>query len=293
MSCVVPANQPIYLALIDKAASYPPEKKYNAAAYKKAAENVLNCTKNIFTDLRPATYDRIPTVGPSTELFIYNFITANRDTAIKNKVETPIKETDIHCTIRRSSRLQGKPKVQHYQDNSESEVEDDDETYIDDEDIDEEDVDERKKVIQTIKDVCDKKGWKFSDELISEYDAWRATATEDYKIKQYRHLQGYVGHMSEPAIAKRWTTDFSDSLRKQKHHIRIISVLRKYCDKNKIKYEDGMVKKYIVWYRNPDNKKYTSRTVWSVNGSYTYDLFYYSATCINAWFSTLNKIIVW
>ena len=48
MNCSVPANQPIYQALLDKAASYHTDNLYNAKAYNKAAQSVLTHTWNIY-----------------------------------------------------------------------------------------------------------------------------------------------------------------------------------------------------------------------------------------------------
>lgn len=76
MSCIVSDNQPIYQALLDKAASYPADKvaQYKADAYKSAAEAVLHLTNNL--------YDRIfirpsPGIGFKTEQFIWEFIDNN------------------------------------------------------------------------------------------------------------------------------------------------------------------------------------------------------------------------
>lgn len=79
-TCSVPANQSIYQALIDKAASYPADKPYQAKAYNKAAEIVAAHTSNIYTEYsRGAGWlESKPTgIGSSTENFIYEFINAN------------------------------------------------------------------------------------------------------------------------------------------------------------------------------------------------------------------------
>jgi DNA polymerase/3'-5' exonuclease PolX len=73
--CTVPENQPIYQALITKAATYPADQPWKAKAYKKAAESIATYNKNIFKDyeLENTCYG-IPYVGDSIEEFIYNFI---------------------------------------------------------------------------------------------------------------------------------------------------------------------------------------------------------------------------
>jgi hypothetical protein len=70
--CVVPANQPIYQALIDKAASYPAEKAYQAKAYKKVAENLLNFELSIYENYYNLM--NIDGVGQSIEDFVWFFI---------------------------------------------------------------------------------------------------------------------------------------------------------------------------------------------------------------------------
>ncbi len=77
--CYVPQNQFIYQALIDKAASYPPDKFYQANAYKNAAESILTYDKNIYDEVAnnfgfPV---RPPNIGIKIEDFIYNFIRTN------------------------------------------------------------------------------------------------------------------------------------------------------------------------------------------------------------------------
>lgn len=78
MSCVVPANKPIYEALLAKAAAYPADKPYQARAYKKAAETVREYTENIYDEYaKYCGFKHQPmTIGKSIEAFIYEFIKA-------------------------------------------------------------------------------------------------------------------------------------------------------------------------------------------------------------------------
>ena len=82
--CKVPENHPIYQALLEKAASYPPDKPYKAKAYKKAAEGVLNFDQNIYTNLSQLSL--IDGVGDSIEDFIHRFINRQRLDEHKCKV---------------------------------------------------------------------------------------------------------------------------------------------------------------------------------------------------------------
>lgn len=74
MSCTVSANQPIYQALLDKAASYPADKPYQAKAYKKAAESVLITNINIYDGV---IFDTIPSIGEKIWNFIDDFVANN------------------------------------------------------------------------------------------------------------------------------------------------------------------------------------------------------------------------
>jgi hypothetical protein len=353
----------IYQALLNKAATYPPEQYYKATAYKYAAESVLtqhddlrynhnivnipyigsNITKfiedfnnhpcsisfcSICEKTRPVTTsDDVDDVFASDG---YKYATqamntahsiaamnapkntswssddAKRDDAERiafqarlaaSKVQEVVLGTITDGEVRRSSRLQAKPKVNYNQDDDvDDDLEDDDETYIDDDDIDEEDYDDNRKAILTIKDVCSKKGWEYSDSLITEYKEWRQTITTPcYNTHKYNWYTGkYTTPRTEVDIAKRWATDVSDSLRKQKVRAILINAITKQCIKLGIQYEDTMYNKYIQWFRNPDNKKHFTRTIWLQTGnSYTYDLLYTSASCINKWIATLKKTIVW
>jgi hypothetical protein len=77
--CKVPANQPIYEALLAKAASYPADQPYQAKAYKKVAESVLTHTWDINEIARKGTWwqgegQHVPGIGGSTLCFISDFV---------------------------------------------------------------------------------------------------------------------------------------------------------------------------------------------------------------------------
>ena len=72
-TCSVPQNQPIYQALLDKAASYPADKPYQAKAYKKAAESVAASTCNLYNS-NESYPEMLPGIGLHIEPFIYNII---------------------------------------------------------------------------------------------------------------------------------------------------------------------------------------------------------------------------
>ncbi len=97
MSCIVSENQPIYQALIDKAASYPADKvaQYKAKAYNKTAEYVASMNESIY-DNRGEFYGwwsppRNSGIGFKTEEFINEFLKKNPRVP-KKPVEEPVEE---------------------------------------------------------------------------------------------------------------------------------------------------------------------------------------------------------
>jgi len=77
-TCVISQNQPIYQALLDKAATYPADKPYQAKAYRTAAESVLRYDKNLYEAYTgqlpcPSIYG----IGDKIEEFICEFVKNN------------------------------------------------------------------------------------------------------------------------------------------------------------------------------------------------------------------------
>lgn len=115
MSCSVPANQPIYQALIDKAASYTADKSYQIKAYKNAAETVLSYGENLYDKLLRGggfTYPFPSGIGISIENFIYDFIKANpesKPTSIWEQLKEMV-TPELYTTEkpRRSARIAAK-----------------------------------------------------------------------------------------------------------------------------------------------------------------------------------------
>ncbi len=87
MTCIVPQNQPLYQALLDKAASYPPDKHYNAKAYKDAAEELLTFTHDVYED---SHFMYLYGIGDSIREFIRNFI-SNKKQSTKKALSNPPK----------------------------------------------------------------------------------------------------------------------------------------------------------------------------------------------------------
>lgn len=374
-NCSVPANQPIYQALIDKAASYPADKPYQAKAYKKAAEIVAAHTSNIYSEFaKYCAFETTPAgIGYSIEDFIYEFIKANPEPvaapkpveptitfvadfpagaakamddartaaaaaapkdvttwpknddaeraafqqklAASKAAETPKTLLDFYNQIlesqkpviytaenpRRSKRNIGKPTPKYFDEDDEI-AEDSDDEYIDEED----------EIVEAIKTVCAKKGYKFSKDLITDFNAWFPTA-DKYILEKYDYKTDKYIPRTKPEIAKQWAMYYSKSIQEQQKIKRFSKVIVKYCDKNSIVYDPIMDKKFSEWKADPANKNLitSSYTSYGYGGctcsgcdptgerkkaaAAKTETTYYERTpayCVKQWFSTLKKTIV-
>ncbi len=100
VQCVTPINQAIYQALLNKAASYPADKQYQANAYKKAAESVSGWNYSLYNEYLPS----IPGIGPSIQKFIEEFI--------KNEVFPSEKNDYTAMNTARKIAAENAPKVE-------------------------------------------------------------------------------------------------------------------------------------------------------------------------------------
>lgn len=379
-SCSVPANQSIYQALLDKAASYPADKPYQAKTYKKAAESVLTHTWNIYDIAKNNSWyqgegQHIPGAGEGIRTFIKDFIKTEvfpsekySEKAVASKAVVPIgqpltaqqianivkeewskndeqdlklkqqrqdvraaqrakrREERVNEQItpktaldfyyeslkpvvytaenpRRSRRVANKPKVEYFTDEEEH-SEDSDEEYID---VDED-------VAEAIETICIKKGWTYSDELVTDFETWLPTA-DKYSTQKYDYKTGKDIPRAKPDVAKYWAQYYSKNIQEQKNQLALSKALIKYCQKHSITYQDVMADKFAAWKADPANKKLITYTYTSAkygwcrcascdptgekkNATETIETKEYSyerspAYCINKWFSTLKKTIVW
>jgi hypothetical protein len=140
MTCVNPVNQPIYQALLDKAASYPADKVYQAKAYQTVAESVLNHTWDINEIARQNQWWKgqgryIPGNGDSTREFITDFVKMNspppeispaftaavkaviaridRTSPSTSTTHQNVKVKSSKPTLRRSERIKAKPLIKY------------------------------------------------------------------------------------------------------------------------------------------------------------------------------------
>jgi hypothetical protein len=335
-TCAVPANQPIYQALLDKAASYPADKPYQAKAYKKAAETVLSYGNNIYDRYwNWGTDVLVANIGTKIENFIYEFIEINHQLVKQTKpveqpkpveepkpveqpkpVEEPkpVKQAKYDWyksyldslkspvytaeNPRRSRRIANKPTPKYFdEEDLEDEIpEDSDEEYID---VDDD-------VVEAIESVCIKKGYTYSDNLITEFEAWFTTASK-YDLEKYDFNTGNYIPRTKYDIANYWAMWTSKSLLEQKKQQKMAKTIANYCKKNNTEYQDVMVEKFTQWKADPANKKLITATYKYSSGcncgscdptgtkmanttEYSYERS--PIYCIKLWFSTLKKTVV-
>ena len=284
-TCTVPANQSIYQALIDKAASYPADKPYQAKAYKKAAEIVAAYPDNIYNmwagtfwfEAKPAA------IGYKIEEFINQFIKANPLKPVEqpkpvetykydwyqsylDSMKTPVYTAE---NPRRSRRISYKPMVEYFTKEEKEE-------------------DEREEIADVIYSICAKRGLNYSDELITEFDDWLITVD----LRSHDKYDCKTGQFISPTktnLAKEWAKYYSTSLMLQNYNKKLTKKIINYCIKNNIEYEDEMADKFSTWMDDPANK---SLITYMYNGCYLSCYPRSQMYCINKWFSTLKKKVI-
>jgi hypothetical protein len=148
--------------------------------------------------------------------------------------------------------------------------------------------DEQDEVVEAIEAFCAKKGYEYSDDLVTEFDAWLPTA-EKWDTKKYDLSTGNYIPLTKPDIAKKWAMYRSKSLLAQKKKQKFGKAIINYCKKNNFVYDPMMDEKFSEWKTDPVNKNLVTYTYT------TYTTSYYERTpteCVKKWFSTLKKTVV-
>jgi hypothetical protein len=298
-SCLVPANQPIYEALIKKAITYPTNEQYKFKAYLKAATSIASYTNNIYEEKGVYDWwysaDNIPGIGLGIRKFINEFIKTNPRTNLTlidyyNQLILDSKPVQYTAeNPRRSSRLKGKV-VKYYEsddeDNDDNDNEDD-ETYVDESD-EESYTALEDEVTRTIKKVCDKNKWPYSDDIVTDYKDWYSTAP-NYRTHMYNYdTQAYDKPYKPEVIVKTWAKKYSTKLKPFYRMTALKIGLIAYCKKHGYEHNEKLAKKFAEWTLDPAN---TTRVYTYVDGGkYVYE--YPPVTAVTKWFKTLKKVIV-
>lgn len=295
MSCIVPANQPIYQALLEKANSYPEDKVYQKKAYENAAQNLLTCENNLYSLDFPIDFYNwlIPGAGQSITNFIKDFI---KTEVFPSTTSSTLTYSTQAMDEARRLAAQNAPKVEVPQPEVGPEnkpvatnpLQDiiDEVRAIRDEVVDNVPVytsqnprrskrnigkpspiyytqdDDYDEIYEGIKYVCDKKGLTFSEDLVDEYRAWLPTAPKSATEEYFR---GSYVHCSTYKIAKEWASLYSTTLQEQIRINKALPYIQKWCRKNDIEYDPIMPTKFSKWYKNPANKVYICNTYTHTN----------------------------
>lgn len=273
-TCVVPQNQPIYQALLNKAATYTGEMIYLQRVWKAVADAVANYNRNLY-DGNCFCAEELPVTGYTIGTNVENFINDLLDNPHLKPVVKPAAPAITPENPRRSNRIAKMPKM----------------TYFSPED-------EMMDVADAMQEVCKKKGWKYTDELVTDFYQWLPTANK-YFVNKYDWKTNEYVPLTNIQIAKDWLVAFSTTINQQKILNNITKALIKYCDKKGFEYSTNMRDKFIEWYNDPANKSIVTNTfdagkcgcgkcrdasTYTFPRSYTY--------CINKWIATLKKSIV-
>lgn len=249
MNCVVPANQPIVLALLNMAKKYR-NLTYVSSLYNDAAEIISEHHNDIYDECILGKWH-------SNDLLVKHDITDASKEFIEDFINQYIKKhprpQENLMPLRRSPRLANKPKVIY---------------FTQEDELDE----ERDEVTKTIKMVCSKKGWEYSDDLVTDFYDWLPTANT-YYLPKYDPRVGKDKRAGTIAVAKDWTLNISAKLGTQKYKLHWKKFVLKCCNKNDVEYNDILLDRYLEWFK--------------AKGYYD--------TCtstVNEWFSTLKKPIV-
>jgi hypothetical protein len=294
MSCVVPANQPIYEALIKKANSYPSTELYKAKAYTKAATCIAAHTKSIYDELVNDWWysDGLSGIGWGITMFINEFIKVNPRTNLTlidhyNQLLSESKPVQYTAeNPRRSRRLKSKT-VQYYE-SEDDEDEDDDETYVDEsEDESEDGSEDEDEVTRVIKSVCAKNEWPYSDDIVTDYKAWYPTKPY-WPTHEYNYdTKAYDLPRKTEVVFRCWARECSTKLKPFYRMTALKNGLVTYCKKHGYEHNEKLAKKFAEWASDPAN---TIR-VYSYAGGGRYVYEYPPATAVTKWFKSLKKTI--
>lgn len=162
-------------------------------------------------------------------------------------------------SIRRSTRLASKPHIQYYT--------------------------EEDNTADTIQDLCSKKGYKYSEDFVKEFNEWYPDRP-DWVNDRWCHTTKQLIPSTHEQIIAIWADCYSDLVGKEMMNKIYKNSIIKYCKKNNITYNPTMPKRFVKWMDDPANKHLTTTNRVHKDGR-PYVYHYYTPYCINKWFSTL------
>jgi hypothetical protein len=147
--------------------------------------------------------------------------------------------------------------------------------------------DENEAVINAIETLCDKKGWLYTDDLLTEYKGWLSTA-DKYDIQKYNWYSGSYIPKTDIECAMFWAKKHSTTLKNQAYQIKLQMALLKRCEKKCIEYNHSMYKELIDWASDPAHQ-YDINYMYLKGNTPTIYKPRPASQCVNKWFAALKK----
>lgn len=166
--------------------------------------------------------------------------------------------------------------------------------------------DENDLISDAIEEYCAQFDWEFSDDFVTEFNAWLPTA-DKYELEKYDYKTNTYVPRTTIEAAKYWTRYHCKSILEQQKLQKLIRAIANYCKKRGYEYNPLMDQKFTQWMADPANKSIITRTYSTINyGNWwstgvstpiqpTTTTYTYNRTttyCLNKWFSTLKKAVV-
>jgi hypothetical protein len=164
---------------------------------------------------------------------------------------------------------------------------------------------EEDEIAEAIESFCVKKHLFYDDELVTEFKDWLPTANK-YALERYDYRANKFIPYPKTEVVMYWAYNFSTSLKKQQMEQKFNKALIRYCEKNGFEYNPLMDEKFAAWVADPVNKGLITYTICSrycacsycnptgiqrEAKKYTYNRV--PGYCVNKWFATLKKQIIW
>ena len=288
-----PANEPIYTALLEKAASYPATQPYQAKAYRAAAEKLSAVDIDLYANFgNTKYYEVLDKFGPKTALFIENFqnsappAAAPKVEVVKNPdCFTPSNNGLYAALVGRAREREcagNKYAAKHYRDaaakvlshpqsfpfiyrNKElhSEIEALGgpgvvafiKLYLDEANYGRtlDGVTESDKIKYAIKLFCIKNNILYQDSLVTEYKAWRPTAPQWATEDWDYNADNYVPRSLEGVVAM-WLKNCSESAQVALKENVYKRGVQEYCKRNNINYQPLMLERLNAWHKENRGK---------------------------------------
>ena len=244
-------------------ATYYTNNKLIGRVYKKASQIVSEYYKNI--------YDEVIL----DDIFINQGLNNIQRILIKDLINKfikshprPVEENpqNNQTYLRRSPRLANKPTIKYYTQQ-----------------------DEYNDIAEAIHTVCDKKGWVFTDDLVTDFYDYLSSIPKSYEFTKLTYRIDKFGYRismcvpkTKSEVAKDWTLYKSTNIIDQDRKLQLNKAIIKYCNNHNFIYTPLMNDKFAQWMALPPNSDYFKK--------YYYD--YTPYQYVKKWFSTLTKSVI-